>query len=544
MNRPKSIQKVVDEVSAILSHHGLSCTEFSLIAKQSSKTGEYRLPQEGNLEKVLDHGCEVLNNPQVKVNTQLFSQFVQIVDELLEETVDRTPLRSMSHLIRHVARNAFAIFLFVSAFYIILGGILDGKSSFEFAANSPLLGMLLFLVCLAGLGSLEGTQISVVELKNTDRFAFASMYPRAARFQGYGYREVDVQQYLAGRQFFVIVIVFFMSRVTSFPVYDTLPFTDYNLKADLFTPMGIPEQIPDFIYFVMMQAGVLGALLVLWVAQLFPQFLANRNAYWLASFPGMIGVVRFCKSLERTGVTDPGSWLVKIIPPGPHFPTSTRQLLKNDLTARGLAEQGLKKSWTLTPGSAASTEEQTSFISGDVSTIEHRARFKFDNSPRLTANARLIRSTDGAKESDLFLESMEQVAEGSNARELVITSSPLAGNFVPGDVVISTTDVTYDFDGEGKFSEVLPIDAPMKYLIFKIDTHEDLIVSGVTYEIKMPDSATQNWLTRKQGTLVAVSNNDGFQQFEYAIVYPIVGARYEFTWTVKTLKKIEASVAA
>lgn len=343
MNRPKSIQRVVDHVSATLNHHGLSCTEFALIARQSAKTGEYRLPQEGNLEKVLNHGCEVLSNERAKVNTQLFSQFVQIIDELLEETIDRTPLRRMGHFIRHVARNIFAVFLFITAFYIILGGILDGKSSFEFAAESPLLGMILFFVCLAGLGSLEGTQISVVELKNTDRFAFANMYPRAARFQGYGFREVDVQQYLAGRQFFVIVIVFFMSRVTSFPDYTTLPFTDYNLKRDLFTPAGIPEAIPDSIYFIFMQAGVLGALLVLWVAQLFPQFLANRNAYWLASFPGMIGVVRFCKSLERTGVTDPGSWLVKLIPPGPHFPTSTRQLLKNDLTARGLAEQGIKK---------------------------------------------------------------------------------------------------------------------------------------------------------------------------------------------------------
>lgn len=538
MNRPKSIQRVVDEVSATLNHHGLSCTEFALIARQSAKTGEYRLPQEGNLEKVLNHGCEVLSNERTKVNTQLFSQFVQIIDELLEETIDRTPLRSMGHFIRHVARNIFAIFLFIAAFYIILGGILDGKSSFEFAAESPLLGMLLFLVCLAGLGSLEGTQISVVELKNTDRFAFASMYPRAARFQGYGFREVDVQQYLAGRQFFVIVIVFFMSRVTSFPEYSTLPFTDFNLKTDLFTPAGIPEVVPDSIYFVFMQAGVLGALLVLWVAQLFPQFLANRNAYWLASFPGMIGVVRFCKSLERTGVTDPGSWLVKLIPPGPHFPASTRQLLKNDLTARGLAEQGIKKTWTLTPSSAASTEEQTSYISGDVSTIRHRARFEFDNSPRLTANASLIRSQNGAKATDLYLDTSEQIAEGSDARELLITSSPLAGNFQPGDVVMSTTDVTYDFDGEGNFTEILPIDAPMKYLIFSINTHDDLIVSGVTYKIKMPDTATQNWITRKQGTLVAASQKDGFQQFEYAIVYPIVGARYEFSWSVKTLKAI------
>ncbi|MEO1610022.1 MAG: hypothetical protein AAFR90_11950 [Pseudomonadota bacterium] len=538
MNRPKSIQRVVDEVSATLNHHGLSCTEFALIARQSAKTGEYRLPQEGNLEKVLNHGCEVLSNERTKVNTQLFSQFVQIIDELLEETIDRTPLRSMGHFIRHVARNIFAIFLFIAAFYIILGGILDGKSSFEFAAESPLLGMLLFLVCLAGLGSLEGTQISVVELKNTDRFAFASMYPRAARFQGYGFREVDVQQYLAGRQFFVIVIVFFMSRVTSFPEYSTLPFTDFNLKTDLFTPAGIPEVVPDSIYFVFMQAGVLGALLVLWVAQLFPQFLANRNAYWLASFPGMIGVVRFCKSLERTGVTDPGSWLVKLIPPGPHFPASTRQLLKNDLTARGLAEQGIKKTWTLTPSSAASTEEQTSYISGDVSTIRHRARFEFDNSPRLTANASLIRSQNGAKATDLYLDTSEQIAEGSDARELLITSSPLAGNFQPGDVVMSTTDVTYDFDGEGNFTEIIPIDAPMKYLIFSINTHDDLIVSGVTYKIKMPDTATQNWITRKQGTLVAASQKDGFQQFEYAIVYPIVGARYEFSWSVKTLKAI------
>jgi len=78
----------------------------------------------------------------------------------------------------------------------------------------------------------------------------------------------------------------------------------------------------------------------------------------------------------------------------------------------------------------------------------------------------------------------------------------------------------------------------MKYLIFKMDTHKDLIVSGVTYKIKMPDAATQNWVTREQGTVTSVSNGDGFQQFEYAIVYPIVGARYEFTWSVKTLKAI------
>jgi len=113
----------VDDVSAVLNHHGLSTAEFALLAKESSKLGEYRLPKEGNLNRVLEHGCEVLSNKSARVDSKLFSQFVQIVDELLEESIDKTPLRSFGHWLRHAARNIFAVFLFIAAFYIILGGI-------------------------------------------------------------------------------------------------------------------------------------------------------------------------------------------------------------------------------------------------------------------------------------------------------------------------------------------------------------------------------------------------------------------------------------
>ncbi len=158
--------------------------------------------------------------------------------------------------------------------------------------------MLLAVLLLA---SLEGTQIAIVALNGKKVMSFKKTYPRGCDAIKLFQNKKMVERYLAGRQFFVIVVVFIIAQVTSFPQIDTLPLSNISVQS-----------LPNVLLFLGFQIGLFGALFVLWLAQLLPQFIANKNPLLFLNLPGMQNVIRLCLLLESLGPTRPASWFSAI----------------------------------------------------------------------------------------------------------------------------------------------------------------------------------------------------------------------------------------
>ena len=207
---------------------------------------------------------------------------------------------------KHLFSFAFSIFLLVATVYIVLLGILSGESSMTLVFGSPVwLTFLLLVFTLLLLSSLEGSQIAIVSLsdRNPDQLTgVKSEYPKAYSVMRLICSKLRSQQYLAGRQFFVILTVFVIAQITSFPRMEFLPFTSYPVT-----------QLPDWVNLICFKFGFLGALLVLWTAQLIPQYFANRHPDMFLNFPGNFLVVRLCLLIESIGPTKPANWMCDVL---------------------------------------------------------------------------------------------------------------------------------------------------------------------------------------------------------------------------------------
>ena len=214
--------------------------------------------------------------------------------ELEEEKIPRLGRRPLAAFAQLVG-----LILSISTLYIVIGGIATGQSSLTLIYGAPIwLTYTVLVATLLFLGALEGTQIAIVALTEKKVSLFKKRYPRGCKAIKLVNTKELIEKYLAGRQFGVIFVVFVIAQVTSFPQIEALPFTNFSIKA-----------LPTVINFLGFQLGLFGALLVLWVAQLLPQFIANKNPLLFLNLIGMNWVIRWCLWLEAIGPTRPASWL-------------------------------------------------------------------------------------------------------------------------------------------------------------------------------------------------------------------------------------------
>ena len=207
---------------------------------------------------------------------------------------------------RNFLSFVFSIILLISTLYVVLLGILSGQSSLTLLFGSPVwLAFLLLFIALLFLSILEGSQIAIVSLADSTDKQFLEVrksYPAAYSVMHLMRSKLRTQQYLAGRQFFVILTVFVIAQITSFPNIEYLPFTPYSIS-----------EIPGWMDLVCFKLGFLGALLVLWTAQLIPQYFANHHPDIFLNIPGNFLVVKLCLAIESIGPTKPANWVTDIL---------------------------------------------------------------------------------------------------------------------------------------------------------------------------------------------------------------------------------------
>jgi len=200
----------------------------------------------------------------------------------------------VARLLAHVSELVGAVLGF-SCLYLVLGGLLEGQSE-RFPTLSPTLSILVFVAFLALLGLFEALHTSVTQLKLADLRALATTHPRACALHRRFYDDTGIARFLAGRQIVVVVTVFVVAGLSSFPAMEELPFTS----------VAIPGPIQ-----VAVELGIPGALIVLWVAQLAPQFYATRRAVRLMNTRAAGWAFDLALGLESIGLAQPAYWLAR-----------------------------------------------------------------------------------------------------------------------------------------------------------------------------------------------------------------------------------------
>lgn len=201
--------------------------------------------------------------------------------------------KSPGQLALHYFKNVFSICAVGFSLVTVLLGVLDGESQFYDVIPSGV-QFLILIVDLLILGVMEGIQISIVELKIPDAAAFKLTYPRA--YAIHKLLEGDgVDRFLIGRQITVVFSVFILALLTSFTEMTEYPFTN--------------SQLPAWFIAVFLKSGMLGALVVVCIAQLTPQIVSSRSPVEFLNLPGMIFFVWVTLILEGSGICN-ATWLM------------------------------------------------------------------------------------------------------------------------------------------------------------------------------------------------------------------------------------------
>merc|ERR1719190_59383 len=132
----------------------------------------------------------------------------------------------------------------------------------------------------------------------------------------------NVQRFLVGRQFFVVFVVFLCAQLTTY--------ADLNLSF-----------MPPWLFTVLIQTGLPGALIVLAFGQLMPQLIATTNPITFMNLPGTWSVLQLCLCFEAVGVTHFSwvlSWTVKFM-----FSMGDHERCKRKIDDVEMTNQGAKK---------------------------------------------------------------------------------------------------------------------------------------------------------------------------------------------------------
>jgi hypothetical protein len=155
----------------------------------------------------------------------------------------------------------------------------------------PVVSFLVFMFCLTLVGYLEGLQVAILAVEHSDPEIFRESYPRAYKIITSVKQGNNVEKFLVGRQFFTIFVMTLMAQVTSFPDISHLG-------------------INSIIWFIFVQTGLPGAMVVTTIGSLMPQLLAAKDPWKFMDLYGSVSVLNLCYGLEATGICTHFAWML------------------------------------------------------------------------------------------------------------------------------------------------------------------------------------------------------------------------------------------
>jgi len=228
------------------------------------------------------------------------------------------PEKKMVHDGAYYFKCFLSVCVTIFSFVFIVKGLAESQTNAtngagwdELPGYAAVLVSLLFLFIMA---CAEGLQVSALALALVPSTEYREKSPLAYRICQLVFAGRNMQAFLVGRQFMVAMMMVLLARVTSYAGSDGVLVTggDWGMGT------GFNEGL--------LQSGILGAILVVNVAQLMSQvtasifpvsFINNHILYWL---------LRLMLLIEQSGIVNacwPLAWcLDKLfqIPPDPDYP--------------------------------------------------------------------------------------------------------------------------------------------------------------------------------------------------------------------------------
>jgi hypothetical protein len=147
----------------------------------------------------------------------------------------------------------------------------------------PVLCFFIFCFCMTLVAYLEGLQVAILAVAHDDPENYKISHPKAYKLMKDVREGNNVERFLVGRQFFTIFVMTLIAQVTSFPKISHLG-------------------VPSIIWFIFIQTGLPGAVVVTTIGSLQPQLLAAKDPWKFMNLYGACSVLYLCYALEVTGI--------------------------------------------------------------------------------------------------------------------------------------------------------------------------------------------------------------------------------------------------
>lgn len=141
----------------------------------------------------------------------------------------------------------------------------------------PAFNFLILFICMVLLAYLEALHYACVSVEKWNVREYADHYPRAVRCHALVDTSAKVKKFLMGRQFMVILVVFFIAQITTFPGEANcmsvfiLTNTFHATLSTYYFSLDIPHDfagIPEIIMLVFVKSGLPGVAVSLCIGQL------------------------------------------------------------------------------------------------------------------------------------------------------------------------------------------------------------------------------------------------------------------------------------
>lgn len=198
------------------------------------------------------------------------------VHQMEKAPTPKDPVDMALTYLKYIVSSAFTITYLI----YIMWGIWTNQAVLPVP---PVAHFLIFCFCMTLVAYLEGLQVAILAVEHDDCEVYRESHPRAHKLMASVKQGNNVERFLVGRQFFTIFVMTLIAQVTTFPDISHLG-------------------IPDAVWFIFVQTGLPGAIVVTTIGSLQPQLLAAKDPWKFMDLYGAVSVLNLCYALEWTGI--------------------------------------------------------------------------------------------------------------------------------------------------------------------------------------------------------------------------------------------------
>jgi hypothetical protein len=502
-SKVKGLPELAAHIRALYQREGISEEEAIVLAKSSEEK-----MAAGRVERVLSQ----IFSGEYPDDARAAVYLAHDLEERFAEPLPSDNLVGPTARVGKTVATGLGCALWAFCMYFVLGGLLEGESE-RFSGLPGPVALFFFVVMLAFLGLFEALHTSVTQLRLADLRGLVDTYPRAYELHRHFRDEKGISRVLAGRQIVVVISVFIVAGLSSFPEMAYLPFTQLPLPGYLHPAI---------------ELGIPGALVVLWVAQLAPQFYATRHAVELMNTRAAGWGLELAFALEAVGIAVPGGWLVKG-DGGERIPVSPALQWEQDADAVGEGLLSLTRRWRCGETRSRFQGVSTTAIRGSERIGAVDSNVMLPGAPSSLSITSDIAGADGAIRLSTPTDYVEEALPAGD-RLLQRSVVPAAGSLIAGDRAQVAVDAEFSGCPE---RDAVYTDRRSRFLLWRLSFEDQpLHVSAVRLRMYRVGSGLEDLSALGEEIRLEPEKGSSLPTFSYSVAFPPPNTLFVFTWEV------------